>query len=1192
MSRSPSEASLAKSSSIMFSGTLVSRLLGFVRNALLVAVIGVAGANDAFTVANTLPNTVFNLLAGGVLNAILVPQIIRALRSKTGGDEYVNRLLTITGTLILGITVVATAAAPLLVRLFAGQMAPGWFNLAVIFAYWCLPQVFFYGVFALLSQVLNAHNRFGWPMWAPAINNVVGIIGLVAFLYLFSSRADAAATDIWGTPEVLVLAGSATLGVIVQALCLFPSLRKVGFHWRATWGLKGLGTASQVAMWAFAALVVGQIGFIGFSRVAAAANAAAETDGVFYPSTAAYTVAFMLSILPQSLITTSIVTAMFTRMSDHAAADDTAAVNRDLSLGMRTVGIFTILCSAGLIVLALPLVQAIAPTLPLTEASGVALVLAVLSLGVAGQGGWTMVQRVLFAYEDTKTMFLIQVPMAVFTLVGAYGAYWLAPPGWWVVGGAAGDVLAMYFGTIVGLLVLRRQRLPEVEIAATTKYYALLVAAVVPATLAGWGVLWLIGVDNSGVWLGEVLGATLGQLFGALFRLAVVALVMTAIYVVILLRLNVPEMRRVLSPVLSLLSRLVRLAPGGGKVAELLLTWRDKLAIDGPRVEFAQDPNASLVAEATSGIVVVDMSLVPRSGSSVDERYTLIRTMPVNLLGATRWDAEDSVTGVPVTLYMLLQGGLRTERMVQAAQNASRLTLPGVVRVYEAGMRPAFLAVERNTAPSLSRSLAKESLTPQAARDLVVDLARTLAAAAEQGVGHGALTPDDVFLAEDLVRVGGLEYRAAAEEIRYASPAEREKADVTTLVTIGYLALTRTWPGGGYGFVKSRERGGKPLPASEIVPEVDDALNTVIEETFAGAGPATFAELLTKLGEDVNMPLSGAPTGRPIELEPPGTDARPAGFSVLLPPPPEAVDATAVLPKAAPAAPVPSGAPLPSTGAVAGPQAGTAPAPGLAPPPSFAPGPGPAPAPSPGDLGKPPKPGKRAPISTEALPAWTDESERAKPFLARRVNPTPVVLLVLLVGVVAGLAWAVSTLLAPAKPIASDDSWLFRGPATPEATAPAEEGEDAATPAPADLGPAQIVSASVVDPGGDGDEHPELVNNLFDANSDTEWYSRFYNSAAYGNIKQGFGLAFELSEERTISQIRTEYNSTGGLVQVLVDGDTPADGKSLAQSALQEDLTLSFEPTKTKRVVLWFSELPVSLADGKFRVEIREVAIR
>ena len=108
-----------------------------------------------------------------------------------------------------------------------------------MFAVICLPQIFFYGLYTILGQVLNAHGRFAGYMWAPALANIVAIAGLVWFQR--AGFPTSAAPADW-TPEMIaILAGSATLSIVVQALSLVIPLRRIGFRYRPVWGIRGHG---------------------------------------------------------------------------------------------------------------------------------------------------------------------------------------------------------------------------------------------------------------------------------------------------------------------------------------------------------------------------------------------------------------------------------------------------------------------------------------------------------------------------------------------------------------------------------------------------------------------------------------------------------------------------------------------------------------------------------------------------------------------------------------------------------------------------------------------------------------------------------------------------------------------------------------------------------------------------------------
>ena len=209
--------SLGRSSMILASGTVVSRVIGFISAIILARTLGTVGAGaDTFALANQLPNNIYAIVAGGVLSAVLVPHIVKAGLDKDGGQSFVNKIVTLGFVIFLAVAILATLLAPALVALYSQSggeggrgFSPEEIALAVAFAYWCLPQVLFYALYSLLSEVLNARKVFGPFTWAPALNNIVAMAGLVAFSVLFPGVNTADAL-VWTPAMVTVLAGSAT----------------------------------------------------------------------------------------------------------------------------------------------------------------------------------------------------------------------------------------------------------------------------------------------------------------------------------------------------------------------------------------------------------------------------------------------------------------------------------------------------------------------------------------------------------------------------------------------------------------------------------------------------------------------------------------------------------------------------------------------------------------------------------------------------------------------------------------------------------------------------------------------------------------------------------------------------------------------------------------------------------------------
>ena len=513
------EGSLARSSAVMAAGTIVSRMLGFARASLLAATIGIALSADTFQVANTLPNQFYLLLAGGVLNAVLVPQITKASADADGGAEFVNRLITLSLALLLGATLVVTAAAPLLVRVFSQGWSSTTLGLATAFALICLPQVFFYGLYTLLGQVLNARGHFAAYMWAPALANVVGIVGIVVFRLAFGE--DIAVGD-WTGPMIWLLAGSATLGVAAQAVALWLPLRRIGFRYRPVWGFRGVGlrSASRVAVWTFAAVAVSQLGFIVTSKVMTRAGDLIDQRGIVGAGVAAYGLAFLLFMLPHSLITVSLVTALFTRLSKAAHRGDSREVVADLGRGLRMPAVLLLPITVGAALLGSRAVRVAFPGNSHDDALAIAAVMVAMMAGLVPFGWFYLVQRVFYAYEDARTPFRLQVLVTVVASAVNLLALVAAPERAGVIVGI-GQTLSNLAAALVGFALLRR-RLGPLRLRPTVRVYVRLALASLVAAVPTLVLLWLmtrVGVDAERWWGAAVQlvvggGAYLALVFG------------------------------------------------------------------------------------------------------------------------------------------------------------------------------------------------------------------------------------------------------------------------------------------------------------------------------------------------------------------------------------------------------------------------------------------------------------------------------------------------------------------------------------------------------------------------------------------------------------------------------------------------------------------------------------------------------
>lgn len=360
--------SVLSSSAVMAAGTVVSRMSGFVRTSLLAAALGTQLHADVFTIANTIPNMLYILLAGGVFNAVLVPQLIRAMKNDAdGGDAYTNRIITLAGLFLAGVTAILVLFAPLIMRLYldgsfyAPELA-GQRESVIDFARYCLPQVFFYGMFVLVGQVLNSRGSFGPMMWAPIANNVISVAVLVVYLVSVGAAHGSEVCGAYQPGAEALLGIGSTVGIAVQLLVLIPYLKSAGFRFRPRFDFRGsgLGHTLRLGSWTVGFVIVNQIAYTIVVRLASSGTAAAATDscssgadgGTGYT---VYSSAFLLIMVPHAIATVSLATAMLPRLSAFAADNRLLDLGRGVASALRTTYALILPFAALLPVIALDL---------------------------------------------------------------------------------------------------------------------------------------------------------------------------------------------------------------------------------------------------------------------------------------------------------------------------------------------------------------------------------------------------------------------------------------------------------------------------------------------------------------------------------------------------------------------------------------------------------------------------------------------------------------------------------------------------------------------------------------------------------------------------------------------------------------------------------------------------------------------
>jgi putative peptidoglycan lipid II flippase len=582
----------------MAAGTLVSRFLGFAKTWMLAAALGLGSTvNDTFINANNLPNLIFLLVAGGVFNAVLVPQIIKASKAPDKGADYISRLLTLAVLVLVTLTLAVTLLAPWVIELTTQGYSPEQKALAVSFAFWCLPQIFFYGLYALLTQVLNAHGAFGPAMWAPILNNIVAIAGLGMFIWTFGANAANPHTlDTWGSSQTFLVAGFSTIGVIAQtAILLVPVFRlRLGLRPRFGWRGVGLGHAARLSVWTLATAAVGQLAFLYVMRIATipgaerlrleqAGDPAAET----MPGNAVLEVASQLYLLPHSIIALSLATVLFNRMTRASQAGDRAALRSALSHGLRTMAVATVFGALALFALAGPLGMFFSGGVK-QDGAMLAQTLTILALSTPFMSANFMMSRVFYANEDARTPFLIQLVLATVNVVAAFTIQFL--PFDQIIFAIAilytgGNILSV----IVSAVFLRRL-LGHLDGPRIANSYIRMGYAALGSALAGAGALWLLGSYSPD-------GFAWSTPIAALVTIVVVGPVMLAAYLLLLKLFRVTELSDLLQPLLGRLRRRGAAEPAAGDGA------------DGPAAPRNRPERAT---------VSVDTGLIPRISGEFD----------------------------------------------------------------------------------------------------------------------------------------------------------------------------------------------------------------------------------------------------------------------------------------------------------------------------------------------------------------------------------------------------------------------------------------------------------------------------------------------------------------------------------------------------------------------------------------------
>ncbi len=1193
---------LLNATAIMASGTAVSRVLGFVRAIMIAIVLGNATQRvEVFNFAQMVPNSLYLLLAGGTLNSVLVPQIVRAIQhDKDGGQAFVDRIMT--GFLmVLGVlTVLLTIGAPLVMSVYVNPvwhspaMASQWQSL-VLMSYITMPQIFFYGLFFLIGQVLNARDRFGPMMWAPIANNVVSIAMLGSYLALWG--ANAANNASFNEQQVWWLGVGSTLGIAIQTAILVPYLRKVGFRFHPRFDLRGtgLGQTFHVAKWMVGVVVLTSLTQLVISQLAS--TAAARAGGQAVGGLNAYSQAQLIWILPHSLLTVSLATAILPAASRLAAGGDLNGVAAETTRAIRLATTLIVPAAVAYLVLSDPFAKLIYGN---GSGSGdyhvIAWALAAFALGLVPYTIQYLFLRGFYSLNDTRTTFFMQIVISVANAgLATVFVLLLSNPTTVAAWLAAAYSIAYLVGVFVTYAMLHK-RLPALAGAPIGAHLVRVTIATLPAVAIAWLIVHFVG--------------GLGGTAVLAVSIVVAAVVAVVVYFFVAKRMRVPEASELIGLLQhrrptdddTTIIHAAAVQPAGNVVDAMdaaeagdiveEITVPDTLGGQAPTAS-GEDDLGDVPAEQENtdpdgrGIFIpVDQPLEPltypeptqpiphvtddpRIGQMLGNRYRLDEQLAQR--GTTQtWRAFDDVLERPVLVHLLGADDPGAAHVIGLARRAAAATDARVLRVLDivppepgAG---AYLIYEYAAGQTLANMLASGPLTNDEAAWVVREVADTVAGLHAQGLYHGHLSPTTVLITSNgNIKLTGLLVNLGFDGLTPSSQDETRDVDALGDLLRACLTASRAW-------------------ADELPPDdgLGPAMDTIIDRILSPAprGGATRLRSAHSIEAALSLvlgPVSAAPDLQERLHASASDDAINYGAPALRPPRTDASGGTSVTPVDAPPAPA-----LPVTMLSVS-----------------------------------------APVRPDAFheagsPAARDFPEAATDLTGAESDDADE-------GFVAA-ALERSDIFTPVPPPAderrADDApsrprWLtplvvsigalliFGATVASALVANTPFSVPSATPIPTDTPSAAalitVASAEDFDPkadGGDGSESAKDAPLAIDGKTSTAWRTEQYRSKpTYAGLKPGTGLVLDLGEPVSVSSVEVDLVGDGSSVELrMPTADEPsmetADDWTVVASAKDVGQTATLTPdapVTTRYLLVYLTKLPPK--DSYYQGGIAEVQV-
>ena len=504
---------LARSTVTMSALTAVSRMTGLVRILLVGAVVGTTYLGNTYESTNTIPNVVFELMAAGTFQAVLIPALVRfETRGEREEAEHVAAsVFGISLVVLFGVAFLGMLASPLISKvLFSGSadaVRAEQVHLGTIFLLIFLPQVGMYAVGMVATGVLNSQNRFAAPAIAPAVNNV---IVCTAYVLYWLSR-DGGPPTLHLTPlQIGLLAGGTTLGVI--GFCSVPLLavRRTSFHLRVRFDRHHPAVRQILRMGAWAA------GFLASTQLLIVVELLLSNS--VEGGVVALQIGWTFFLLPYALFAQPILTTLFPTMARQVTTRDTEGYARSIESGTEMICLFVIPTAIAFVAVAPAMCRAILfGAITAAGAADVSRVVMGFAPGVIGYGLLLFYARVLYAQDDARMPTIVNVLAGIAGAIAMAATFSIPQEHWRVPLLAAIHALAYTFAAVALALIIRR-RLPEGHRPALLRRLRPQLIAVVPVAVVGIYVGRQIPLESrlTALVLGGLVGVAILAAFGLL----------------------------------------------------------------------------------------------------------------------------------------------------------------------------------------------------------------------------------------------------------------------------------------------------------------------------------------------------------------------------------------------------------------------------------------------------------------------------------------------------------------------------------------------------------------------------------------------------------------------------------------------------------------------------------------------------